>query len=375
MRIGILSFHAPHNYGSMLQNYALQQFLISEGHTVETINLRNKGQRFLYSHPLQIGKTTPYIKTIIGRVRDVKWLFIECKRWHLFERFLKEKLILTKEYKDWNTIKKDLPSLNYDAIIVGSDQIWNTFCVDFDWAYFLPGDIGHVKKIAFSPSFGNEIPRMRSDGALISKIIGYLNDFDSISVREENASEYLHQLLNKDVPFTADPTLIVDPSVFQDMIKDPLIKEPYIYYYTPSHIPDIKAEQLAIELADALNLKIVTSYPHFMMKTKMVPIVSGPMEFLNLIYNAQFVVGKSYHLILFSLLFHKNYFTIKCKDDARINTLQNQLKITGRNIESLEDYYHISEIDFRDVDDELVKIKQKAVDYLRTALNFTIPAH
>ena len=47
MRIGILSFHAPHNYGSMLQNYALQQFLISEGHTVETINLRNKGQRFL----------------------------------------------------------------------------------------------------------------------------------------------------------------------------------------------------------------------------------------------------------------------------------------------------------------------------------------
>ena len=30
MKIGILSFHASHNFGSMLQNYALQQFLMEE---------------------------------------------------------------------------------------------------------------------------------------------------------------------------------------------------------------------------------------------------------------------------------------------------------------------------------------------------------
>ena len=51
MHIGILTVHAPHNFGSMLQNYALQQFLIAEGHSVETINLRNEKQKYSSLNP------------------------------------------------------------------------------------------------------------------------------------------------------------------------------------------------------------------------------------------------------------------------------------------------------------------------------------
>ena len=39
-RIGILTFHASHNYGSMLQAYAMQTYLKKRGIEAENINLR-----------------------------------------------------------------------------------------------------------------------------------------------------------------------------------------------------------------------------------------------------------------------------------------------------------------------------------------------
>ena len=42
MRIGILTFHCAHNYGAVLQCYALQQYLHSLGHDIFVINYRPK---------------------------------------------------------------------------------------------------------------------------------------------------------------------------------------------------------------------------------------------------------------------------------------------------------------------------------------------
>lgn len=44
MKTGILTFHASHNYGSMLQAYALQQTVLSLGHECEIINFRTERQ-------------------------------------------------------------------------------------------------------------------------------------------------------------------------------------------------------------------------------------------------------------------------------------------------------------------------------------------
>ena len=52
MKIGILTFHASHNYGSMLQAYALQTYLMEKGYDVYIINLRIWAQKNKYSHPL-----------------------------------------------------------------------------------------------------------------------------------------------------------------------------------------------------------------------------------------------------------------------------------------------------------------------------------
>ena len=369
MHIGILTFHAPHNFGSMLQNYALQQILIAEGHSVETINLRNERQKYMYNHPLHIGRSCPTFRALLGRFKDPRWLFTECKTWNLFEHFLKQHLNLTKEFKNWDEIKLDLPKLQFDAIITGGDQIWNTYCYDFDWSYFLPDDIKPIKKIAFCPSFGNQLQKTKEDKQLISTIKAYLTDFDFISVREKDSCEYLSELLNKNVPVVLDPTFLIESNLYLQLVNEPLIKEPYIYYYTPSHITDTEAEDVAIELANSLNIKIVTSYPRFRKKTKMISVASGPIEFLNLVHNAQLVIGKSFHLIVFSILFHKDFITIKKGNDARISSLLNLLKIDKRNIDIQQDYDLLKPIDFQTAEKELAKLREKTIAYLNNSLH------
>ena len=45
MKIGILTFHRAHNYGAVLQCYALQEVLKGMGHEVEVIDYRQKKNR------------------------------------------------------------------------------------------------------------------------------------------------------------------------------------------------------------------------------------------------------------------------------------------------------------------------------------------
>ena len=50
-KIGILTFHASHNYGSMLQAYALQTYLEGLDCEVSIVNYRGFSQKKFYSKP------------------------------------------------------------------------------------------------------------------------------------------------------------------------------------------------------------------------------------------------------------------------------------------------------------------------------------
>ena len=45
MKIGIITFHAAHNYGSKLQAYALKTFLTCGQNMAEIINYRTENQK------------------------------------------------------------------------------------------------------------------------------------------------------------------------------------------------------------------------------------------------------------------------------------------------------------------------------------------
>ena len=66
MKIGILTYHRAHNYGAMLQAYALQHFLQSKGHQVDFIDYWPKDHADEYNlwKPLR-GTLTQIIATIV----------------------------------------------------------------------------------------------------------------------------------------------------------------------------------------------------------------------------------------------------------------------------------------------------------------------
>ena len=148
-KVGVITFHASHNYGSMLQAYALQQVILGMGYDCEIINFRSIAQKEQYKPIFLVG--TLYGKFVRFIIQAMYALDI-LKKHRLFERFLRENLILSsKEY----TTLEDLENadFNYDYYISGSDQIWNVQAHDFNYAYFLPF-VRLGKRIAYAPSMG-----------------------------------------------------------------------------------------------------------------------------------------------------------------------------------------------------------------------------
>ena len=54
-KVGIITFHAAYNYGSMLQAYALQQVILSMGYDCEIINFRSPAQKRQYKPIFVVG--------------------------------------------------------------------------------------------------------------------------------------------------------------------------------------------------------------------------------------------------------------------------------------------------------------------------------
>lgn len=368
MKIGILTFHASHNYGSMLQAWALQHYLNTHGYEAETINLRIKAQQNMYNFPLRPvkGKLKSFVKSIINPV----WLYHACKKWMRYEKFLNENLKLTdKTYNSWEEIISDLPSLGYQCLITGGDQIWNMNCKDFDKSYFLPSELSGIKKISYSPSSGNFLSKITEEQKAFMKKT--LSDYSHISVRETSMESFLSQLLNREVEVAVDPTILLQPSQYEKFISEkPLVQGKYIFYYSPNR--KLNAERLALKISRHIGLPIITAFPSpFDNEGFKVCSEVGPAEFLNLLKNANLVIGKSFHLVVFSLLFHKDFIAVDGDNDARMKSILTKLQIPERGQVNEENYnvVKLPQIDYEKVDAILQNERESSEQFIKKSFN------
>lgn len=325
MKIGIITFHAAFNYGSMLQTYAMQTFLERQGHQVEIINFRPEIQKKAYSKPLKWndkGNIILSIKRILLTPVEVFKLY---RKWNLFNSFLHNYLHITKEFVSLNDLKEY--NFDIDLLITGSDQIWNTDAFDFSEAYFGCFLKSNITKVAYAPSMGPS-PETQDVNYLKNLLQGYR----AVSVREERTKQFIvdHGIF-KDVEVVLDPTMLLEGSDYDSLYdKKPLIKGDYIFYYTPGGARH-EFLQIAENIGMKYNLPIIVenSYtPGDLKRYKHIKAYTavGPSEFLNLVKNSKIVCGASFHLMVFAVLFNKKFFCINGDVDSRLNNL---MKITG----------------------------------------------
>ena len=103
----------------------------------------------------------------------------------------------------------------YDAIICGSDQVWNHDIIGEDLNYFLAFCDSKVCKISYAPSFGyDNVEKYNFDIAF-----ELIKTFNHISVREKSGALMLYDKLNINVPIVCDPTLLLNTNEWVLMEK------------------------------------------------------------------------------------------------------------------------------------------------------------
>lgn len=364
-KVGILTFHASHNYGSCLQAYALQNTVKSLGMDVEIINFRTFRQKDMYA----VFTKRKGLKYLLKNLTHLLYYFPLKQKYQKFEDFIANNYLLSaQEYASAEDLQE--AEANYDAFIVGSDQVWNPLPRDFDWIYFLTF-VKEKKKISYAPSFGPFFGKANEE--TLKRVAAEVETFSSISVREMQAKADLEQYINREINVVLDPTLLLEWNEWKELIDpEPIIKEDYIFLYTLFSSSEIN--RIVKKLSKKWKMRVVVSnfsnqHDVFTSYTKC--FGTGPKDFLNLIYHAKFVVVTSFHGTVFSTLFEKPFYAINGEKDNRIFSLLNITGLTNRtiNINDIEEKAEQAfNIDFSEAREKIRQERVRSIEYLRHAL-------
>ena len=358
MKIGILTFHRAENFGAILQAFALFTFLKNRGFQVEIIDYRCREIDVHYQilNPEILWSRKNFIASFREYYSRFKSLGLRRIRKAKFRQFMTENLVLSREY---STISKPL---DYDAIIVGSDQVWNShLCRGSESIYFLdfPFATG-TKRISYAASSEkNGLDRL--DDSIIENA---LNKFDRISVREEFLKAKLQPLVRKTISVCLDPTFLLEKKDYERLIKGRTDFE-YILVYQMTPFPEYMN---AIEsIAREKGLKIMQIFGGYQdsKDSEIFKTVRdwGPIDILSIIAGAKYVFTTSFHGLALSIILEKDFWCIDKGDNYRQKSILTRLNLENRLLDSVTDI-SCDSIDYSAVNKKLKYLIKDSIDFL-----------
>lgn len=363
MKIGIITFHRAHNYGAVLQCYALIKTLekLFTNSSIEVIDYYPKYFKAQYS-------ILPNFK--LGIKRWLKGIFkllpifrSKYKRMIFFNEFINSLPLSNHQY---NEKTQNIDS--YDILIFGSDQIWNPVLTNgIDPIYV--GAFQHCSTtcVSYAASTNPELCNNKN----IDYFKYIINSFDYISTRENFLSDFLNSIKPNSSTTVLDPILLLKEEEWSKIAECPLEKN-YLLIYTVPQSPLVY--QHAEYIASSLNLKIIEITPsvRYIRKThnKIYKQTLNPYQFMGYIKFADYVVSTSFHGTAFAIKFRKEFSTIRTGTSADLRSI-NLLSICGlekRAIDNNNLRQKNSIIDYEKVNIRLDKYINKSISYLRNCI-------
>lgn len=335
-KIGILTFQNANNFGAVLQAYALQETVKKMlPATVEIIN---------YDSP-QMG-----LKRLQSSV---------------FKDFTANYLNLSSPYADRNAFSEI-----YDAVIVGSDQVWNPEITGFDTTYFLPAVPDTIKKISYAASIGLNLDCLSSYSEFFK---ASLWDFPCLSLRERTHIDYLSKLLDRSVTASIDPTLLLTAEEYTHAFQLPTISDKYLFLFSYA------ADPKPLDTANLISLQ--TGYPVicYSLYYKSVHLITGsklyyslsPEKWLTYIKNAGLIITDSFHGVMLSIIFKRPFYAYT-PNKSNMLRIVDALELFGLSERRLSRIDCINDInfnlDYTDTEQILERERRKSMDYLTNAL-------
>lgn len=373
-KIAIVNRTNLKNYGSVLQVYALCEVVKNLGYDVEVIwetgNL-SKNYDFRPNKIISTGcklLTHPrLLKSTFSNIRYVQQHIISEQTIQMFDSFVDSRIKRT--FYPAKMMKQCKVGRAYDKFICGSDQIWCTTTLYVDplmYLRFAPKE----KRVAYAPSLGRDyIPSYSK-----REMKKYIKDIPDVSVREYVGQKLIRELTGRDVPVVLDPTLLISCEEWDQIKKVHESKEEYIVCYflnTPTEETQQKLLKFIKEsrkIVIALNSRL----EHVENEVTVLYPDCGPREFIGYISNAEYVLTDSYHGMLFSIIYHRQFWSI-AREYGKFDQSSRQLSVLemfGLNARYCRTQDIITEdtIDYETVQKRMDSEIEKSLNYLRRAL-------
>ncbi len=354
-KVGILTLPLTHNYGGILQCIALQK--VMEDIECDVLVLDRQYPEIYWKR---------FLKKIAFWFSDAE-----------IRRFKKKYLNnVSRPIRTSEMLKAVVLENELQTVVVGSDQVWREQYVSgFSQDYFL-GCLAEIpiKKIAYAASFGTEKVSKQIDSI---KALELLRKFSAISVRETSGLQILkHKFKLENASLVLDPTLLLSPSFYEEISREASVThlEDTIAVYL---LDETKEKQKQVEqLAKRKGLSICQI--HHQPKRiwgRIFQQKKGVSHWLQTIKDAEFVVTDSYHGMLFSILFKKQFvvWVNEKRGAARFTSIANQLGLQHRLVKDLEliddaSWYH-EKIDYDTVNAKLLLLQEQSLAFLKDNLN------
>lgn len=371
--IGILTFYWADDYGALLQSYAIKTYLNKYRDAViipyYPNELRSRYRFFQYNKKESfLCKGYRITKQIAREIRYRRFygnIKAKCKMRYFKKKYLvnvSELLSSSKEIFEYN--KK------IDTYVVGSDQVWNPEITEgFQEGYFCTFRMWKKENshyVSYGASIGAECLEERFDQV----VSDFLANFDAISLRESSSVPYIERLYTKSPEVVLDPVFLLEKEEWEALVNvKKKRRKRYIAVYYTEHNPIMASYLKQLEKYTGLNILILNPRIESFRWTEHQKYAKGcgPLEFLELLYHAEYVVTNSFHGTAMSIIFHKQFAVfphttrnVRLSDILHTAQLEKRIVYGGKGVETINE-----KIDWIKVDknlNEAVKHSKKFIE-------------
>ena len=363
-KVGILTFTCANNFGAILQNHALDSWMNTHltDCDVCTIDYVSAGIRRNYDPNLPV---RPPVESVRDKVLYLWRLFsgkrlkkFDAEKDRRFSTFKREYLHLSPTVGSKDNLKIFAGSV--DTWVTGSDQVLNPFITHGDWDVYSLAMFDGVQKIGYAASAGSS-KRLNED------IVSALHSFDALSVREKELKDYLD---GKGIHSTlvCDPVVLMTRDYWSSLADkgDEMVKGRYILIY----LADELSTACALRLGKLTGLPVI--YLGF--SSRLIGRVrfindAGPLEFVRLIRDAEYVVTPSFHATAFSAIFEKKFFCTAPEDrGSRVPDFVHEVGLDSALVHSVDEIVVDPQYPWSDVRQRLASFRASSEAWLERAM-------
>lgn len=352
MKIGILTHQYINNYGAFLQAWALREaiavlFPNDEVQIIDYVNLKhfiiNAGGWFRFY------KNRESFKDWIEKIKLPR----------TFAKARNQEMVLSK--RCFNA--KQINALDFDCIIVGSDEVWNYKDTKGNAALKFGEGLNCKNLIAYAPSVG----KTAADECVPEYVIRGIKKFKKISARDDLTEQLVFNITGTAPERVLDPTFLAEFSPAELAAK----KKPYILFYYCENLPHNILNQI-FSYAKEHGLAVYGA-GECDKRYSEITVNLMPFEWVEMFRNAEFVFTGTFHGAVFSIL-NRRQFKVYLTNESRIKkvtALLEELGIQNRKMDSKFEFDLESmrnEINYDAVYRVINEKRQSSKQYLKDAI-------